>query len=234
VSIHAIVSRRGFLRAGAAVVVGATAIACASAPPVQSEGPAANAEEALQRLMDGNKRYVANKSVSLNESASRRVAVAAGQQPFATIFGCIDSRVPPELVFDRGLGDLFVIRTAGQVVDSAVLGSLEFTVAEVHVPLLMVLGHENCGAVKATLETLEAGATAEADINYLVEGIRPAVEKAGGRSGDEIENVVRVNVELVVERLKETSVLSQAVEKGELRIVGARYDLDTGVVELIA
>jgi carbonic anhydrase len=236
VSTHTILSRRDFLRVGGLVVLSVTTAACAPAtePTVQSEGPASNADEALQRLVDGNKRYSTNKSINLNETESRRVEVASGQKPFATIFSCIDSRVPPELIFDRGLGDLFVIRTAGQVLDSAVLGSLEFTVAEVHVPLVMVLGHENCGAVKATVETLEANATAEADINYLVEGIRPAVEKAHGQPGDEIDNVVRANVELMVERLKESPILSEALEKGELKIVGARYDLDTGVVEMIA
>jgi carbonic anhydrase len=184
--------------------------------------------------MDGNKRYVANKSISLNESESRRVEVAAGQEPFATIFSCIDSRVPPELIFDRGLGDLFVIRTAGQVLDSAVLGSLQFTVGEAHVPLVMVLGHENCGAVNETRNALKANTEAEADINYLVEGIRPAFDKAQGQPGDEIDNIVRANVELVVERLKESPILREAIEKGELKIVGARYDLDAGAVELIA
>jgi carbonic anhydrase len=237
-SIQTLLSRRDFLRVGGVVVLAATTAACAPAPAAQttaqSEGPVDSADQALQRLMDGNKRYVANKSIDLNESESRRVEVAAGQKPFATIFSCIDSRVPPELVFDRGLGDLFVIRTAGQVVDSAVLGSLEFTVAEVHVPLVMVLGHENCGAVKATVETVAANVKAEAEINYLVEGIRPAVEKVHGQSGDEIDNVVRANVELVVDRLKESPILSEAIEKSALKIVGARYDLNTGAVELIA
>ncbi len=193
-----------------------------------------NADEALQKLMEGNERYVANKSTDLNKSQSRRVELANGQSPFATIFSCVNSRVPPELVFDRGLGDLFVIRTAGHVIDHAVLGSLEFGVAELKIPLLMVLGHEKCGAVKATVEAVEHNATAEAEINWLVDGIRPAVEEVKGQSGDLLDNAVKANVSLTVERLKESAILSEALEKSELRIVGGRYDLDTGMVEIIA
>jgi carbonic anhydrase len=137
------------------------------------------------------------------------------------------------LIFDRGLGDLFVIRTAGQVLDNAVLGSLQFGVAELKIPLLVVLGHEKCGAVKATVEAVENNATAEAEINWLVDGIRPAVEAAKAQSGDLLDNAVKANVSLTVEHLKGSSILSEAVESGELKIVGARYDLDTGLVEVI-
>jgi carbonic anhydrase len=206
--------------------------ACAPAQ-AKVEVPVADANEALQRLREGNERYVANKSIDLNESQSRRIELAKGQQPFATIFSCVDSRVPPELIFDRGLGDLFVIRTAGQVIDKAVLGSLEFGVAELKIPLLMVLGHEKCGAVKATVEAVEHNASAEAEINWLVDGIRPAVEAAKTQSGDLLDNAVKANVSLTVERLKGSSILSGASEKGDLKIVGARYDLDTGLVEII-
>jgi carbonic anhydrase len=145
----------------------------------------------------------------------------------------VDSRVPPELVFDRGLGDLFVIRTAGQVIDTAVLGSLEFGVAELKIPLLMVLGHEKCGAVKATIETVEKGGTAEADIEALVNGIRPAVEHAKGEAGDLLDNAVKANVVAVVQKLKQSPILKEAIEQGKLTIVGARYDLDTGAVETL-
>jgi len=193
-----------------------------------------NADEALQRLREGNERYVANKSTDLNESQSRRVELAQGQNPFATIFSCVDSRVPPELVFDRGLGDLFVIRTAGHVIDNAVLGSLEYGVAELKIPLLMVLGHEKCGAVKATVEAVEKNVTAEAEINWLVDGIRPAVEEVKAQPGDLLDNAVKANVMLTVERLKGSAILSEALEKSELRIVGGRYDLDTGMVDIIA
>jgi len=230
-------SRRNFLRLSPLTLAGALLAACAPAAPAPStatpEAPVTNADEALQRLLKGNQRYVAHKSTDVNESESRRVELAQGQKPFATIFSCVDSRVPPELVFDRGLGDLFVIRTAGQVIDNAVLGSLEYGVAELHIPLLLVLGHEKCGAVKATIETLESHATAAAEINWLVEGIRPAVEKVKDQGGDVLDNAVKANVELIVERLQAAPILSEAVAKGELKIVGGRYDLDTGVVEII-
>jgi carbonic anhydrase len=225
-------SRREFLKASGLTAVSVTLAACAPTQ-VSTEAPVTNADEALQRLLEGNERYVANKSIDLNESQSRRVELAKGQNPFATIFSCVDSRVPPELVFDRGLGDLFVIRTAGQVVDNAVLGSLEFGVAELKIPLLVVLGHESCGAVKATVEAVENNATAEAEINWLVDGIRPAVEEAKTQSGDLLDNAVKANVFLTDERLKGSPILSEAVETGELKIVGARYDLNTGAVEVI-
>ena len=226
-------SRRDFLKVSGLTTAGMALAACAPAQ-VNVESTVANSDEALQRLLEGNQRYAANKSIDLNESQSRRLEVAKGQSPFATIFSCVDSRVPPELIFDRGLGDLFVIRTAGQVIDNAVLGSLEFGVAELKIPLLMVLGHEKCGAVKAAVEAVENNATAEAEINWLVDGIRPAVEAAQTQSGDLLDNAVKANVSLTVERLKGSSILSEAVENGGLKIVGARYDLDTGVVEVIA
>jgi carbonic anhydrase len=229
-------SRRDFLRVSGFTTAAATLAACASTSALQSpptsEAEVTNADEALARLLEGNQRYAANTSTGLNESEARRIEVAKGQKPFATILGCVDSRVPPELVFDRGLGDLFVIRTAGQVLDNAVLGSLEFGVAELHIPLLLVLGHEKCGAVKATLEAVESNSTAEADINWLVEGIRPAVEKVHGQAGDALDNAVKANIELTVNRLKSSAILAEAMEKGELKIIGARYDLDTGLVDV--
>jgi carbonic anhydrase len=224
-------SRRDFLKASSLTTISIALAACAPAQ-VNVEAPVANADEALQRLLEGNQRYAANRSTDLNESQSRRAELAMGQSPFATIFSCVDSRVPPELIFDRGLGDLFVIRTAGQVIDKAVLGSLEFGVAELKIPLLMVLGHEKCGAVKATVEAVENNAEAEAEINWLVDGIRPAVAAAKGQSGDLLDNAVKANVGLTVERLKGSPILSEAISKGELKIVGGLYDLDTGIVEI--
>ena len=225
-------SRRDFLKTSGMTFISMALAACAPTQ-VEVEKPVANADEALQILLEGNQRYAANKSIDLNESQSRRAEVAGGQSPFATIFSCVDSRVPPELIFDRGLGDLFVIRTAGQVLDSAVLGSLQFGVAELKIPLLVVLGHEKCGAVKATVEAVENNAAAEAEINWLVDGIRPAVDAAKTKSGDLLDNAVKANVSLTVKHLKTSSILLEAVETGELKIVGARYDLDTGLVEVI-
>ena len=178
------VSRRALLRRGLTalgVVSIAPALSACEVPFLSSgtepfEMPVETPEEAITRLLEGNARFVRGKSTTINESAQRRSKIAQRQRPFATIFSCVDSRVPPELVFDRGLGDLFVIRTAGNVVDSAVMGSLEYGAYELEIPLLLVLGHKGCGAVKATMETIKSGGKAEGSIAYLVEAIRPAVE----------------------------------------------------------
>lgn len=177
-------SRRTFLRRGAAAlgVVAATPILAACDIPYITkkteavELPVEDGEEALKRLMEGNKRYAKGKSTDINESLARRAKVVKRQRPFAMVFSCVDSRVPPELVFDRGLGDLFVIRTAGEVVDSAVMGSLEYGAYELEIPLLLVLGHEKCGAVKATMEAVASGGEVDGSIGYLVDALRPAVE----------------------------------------------------------
>ncbi|MFN9645160.1 MAG: carbonic anhydrase [Cyanobacteriota bacterium] len=185
--------------------------------------------DSLQRLLEGNQRYVANRS-KLDESPRRRVDVAAAQHPFAAIFSCVDSRVPPELIFDQGLGDLMVIRTAGQVIDKAVLGSLEFAVAECQVPLIVVLGHERCGALKVAIEALAKAAPAEAEMEYLVEELAPAVHQGRLLGGDGWLEAVRAQIERMVVRLRHSPILSEAVAAGRLRIVGACYDLDSGLV----
>ncbi|OQY43835.1 MAG: hypothetical protein B6240_11645 [Desulfobacteraceae bacterium 4572_87] len=188
-------------------------------------------EKALKRLLEGNQRYVNNKP-ELDESARRRIEVAPAQKPFATILSCVDARVPPELIFDQGLGDLFVIRTAGQVLDRAVLGSLEFGVAELQIPVLVVLGHEHCGAVKAALDVLEQQGVAEAEIEYLVEALTPAIEQGKRMGGDVWDQAVRAQIELLVEQLKHSEILSTGVENGTLKIVGMLYNLETGLVDI--
>jgi carbonic anhydrase len=192
-----------------------------------------NADIALQILMDGNQRFTSGQANCPHRNESRRREVASGQKPFAAILGCSDSRVPPEIIFDCGLGDLFIVRTAGHVIDRAVLGSLELGVVELGVPLILVLGHENCGAVKETLEVLDGHAQAHGQMISLVEGIQPAVEKARGKAGDRVDNVVRANVELTVNQLNNSSIISAAIETGQIQVIGARYDLHSGVVEII-
>lgn len=192
-----------------------------------------NPEEAFQFLIDGNHRYVSGQMKFPHRDEVRRKEVASGQKPFAAILGCADSRVPPEIIFDCGLGDLFIMRTAGQVLDRAVLGSLELGVVELGVPLILVLGHGGCGAVKETLEVLEGHAQAHGQISALVESIQPAVEKVKGKAGDLVDNVVRANVELIVMQLKNSPLLAEALTKGQVKIVGGRYDLHSGVVEII-
>ncbi|MCX6018640.1 MAG: carbonic anhydrase [Chloroflexi bacterium] len=228
-------NRRQFLALSGIAIAGATLGAAApatAAAPAAAEKPVTNADEALKRLMEGNVRFVSDKTIDPNQTTARRTELAKGQKPFATILSCVDSRVPPEIVFDRGLGDLFVIRTAGQVIDKAVLGSIEFGAAELGIPLIVVMGHEKCGAVKATIETLEKGAKAPGAIEYLVEGIAPAVEAVKGKSGDMLDNAVQANVDISVATLKKSTILAGLLKAGKIKIVGARYDLDSGKVEL--
>jgi carbonic anhydrase len=191
------------------------------------------ANEALRRLAEGNRRYVANQAAHPNATPGRRAEVAQGQKPLAMILGCADSRVPPELIFDCGLGDLFVVRTAGHVLDSAVLGSLEYGVVELQIPLLIVLGHEQCGAVKATLEAIGSEAAPEGEIGRLVAAIRPAAVRSWSAPGNRLDNAVRANVELAIERLNSSARIADALQAGALRIIGARYGLTTGLVELM-
>jgi carbonic anhydrase len=250
--------RRSVLRWAAVLGGGAVLAACASkdkptssekkekddehgqsAPPATArhEAPAqaVTADQALAKLKEGNARFVAGGPTHPDQTAARRTELAGGQHPFALIHACVDSRVPPEVVFDQGLGDLFVIRTAGQVLDRAVRGSIEYGVLELKIPLLVVLGHEKCGAVKATLEAVEKKAAAMGnDIDALVEGIKPAVEHAESQhSADPLDAAVRFNVANVVADLGKDVPLANAVRAGTLRIVGARYDLDTGAVEYL-
>jgi carbonic anhydrase len=160
------------------------------------------------------------------------MAVSQSQQPFAIVFSCVDSRVPPELVFDRGLGDLLVIRTAGHVVDKAVLGSLQFGVAVLKIPLLVVMGHERCGAVESAIDLIGRNERAPAEINDVVEGIRPAVERFPGKGVEAADQVIKANTDLTVDRLKAIPIMAEAIGQGKLRIVGAYCDLDTGVVHM--
>jgi carbonic anhydrase len=192
-----------------------------------------SADAALNRLIEGNRRFATDKAIAPNRSESRRIEITRGQHPFAIILGCVDSRVPPELIFDQGLGDLFVIRSAGQVIDDAILGSIEFGVAELGIPLILVLGHSKCGAVTATIETLEKNLPVEGAIGTLVENIKPAVGRAKGHGEQLIDQAARMNVALEINRLKESPILSGAIKGGRTKIVGAFYNLSTGLVEIM-
>ena len=200
-----------------------------------SQGAMLSPDEALERLMEGNQRWVMGAPVHPDQSVDRRALLASGQQPFAVVFSCVDSRVPPELVFDQGLGNVFVIRTAAHVIDNAALGSIEYGVEEFHIPLIVVMGHQSCGAVVATVEVVEQNGQAPGQIDALVRGIRPAVEEAHHMDGDVVDNAVRANTAMTVAALKASQpILAEHVAHGDLKIVGARYDLDTGIVDIIA
>lgn len=193
-----------------------------------------NADEALKRLMDGNARFVALKQQHPNLHIDRRLALRQKQEPFAIILGCADSRVSAELVFDAGLGDLFVCRVAGNVADDAVLGSIEYAVEHLGSNLIMVLGHARCGAVAAAVNVVEKDIALSGHVNSLIEAIEPAVHAVKGEGGDLVDAAVRENVRRVVARLRRTRpILHKAVESGRVKVVGARYDLDNGRIELI-
>jgi carbonic anhydrase len=205
--------------------------------PERVDAEALSPAEALARLVEGNSRFVATAPAHPDQGRHRREVLRAAQHPFASIFACADSRVPPEVVFDQGLGDLFVVRSAGQVVDGAILGTLEFGVAQLWTPLLVVLGHSHCGAVRATVEAVETHAPAtETHIDTLVAGIIPAVSDAesDGATGEDLLRAAAVhNVERVVARLRSAPVISAAVEAGTVEVVGAFYHLSTGAVEVL-
>jgi carbonic anhydrase len=189
-----------------------------------------NAYSALEKLIAGNQRYINDRLSHYHQSGSRMRAISAAQHPFAIILGCADSRVPPEIIFDLGLGDLFVIRVAGNILDDAILGSIEYAVEELGTPLVLVLGHERCGAVMATVKH----AHVLGHISTLIDAIQPAVDRVKHHPGDLLDNAVRANIELVVEQLKSSMPVAKLVEHAKLKIVGAQYRLDCGSVEIIA
>lgn len=199
-----------------------------------SEGP--SADEVLRRLLEGNQRFVKGETTGPRRTPEDFRPLAAGQRPGAIIVGCADSRVPPELIFDQGVGDLFIVRVAGNVVGGGgalVKGSIEYGVAELGVPLVMVLGHSECGAIKAAIKHMDDRDALPGAIGELVNRLRPAVAKTKGMAGDRLENTIRANVALGVETLRALRpVMAPAVARGRVRVVGAVYDLRTGGVAL--
>jgi len=185
-------------------------------------------DTALAELKTGNDHHVQHRYQHPHETLERQRELVKGQHPHAEILSCADSRVPPEIIFDQGLGDLFVVRVAGNIATDAELASLEYGAAHLQIPLLVVMGHEHCGAVTAAVE----GGNPEGHIGTLVELLRPAVENSRSLTGDRVENAVRANVELVVKQLRNsTPLLSELVSHNKLKIVGGVYSLDTGKVD---
>lgn len=183
--------------------------------------------------MDGNARFVSGNVTHPDQSAERRAETVSAQHPFAVIVGCSDSRVPPEIIFDQGIGDLFVVRTAGEVMDDASIGSIEYAVEHLNMPLVVVLGHDSCGAVKAAVD----GGEAQGRIAGLVEAIKPAVDEAKGeaKNGNQtLSLAIDNNIKNVVNELNSTDpILSKYVKEGKLKIIGAQYHLDSGRVDLL-
>jgi carbonic anhydrase len=205
-----------------------------AAPPQRDDEAEVTAKAAKERLEQGNARFVAGRPLFPDQAVSRRDTVAEAQHPFAAVLSCADSRVPPETLFDQGLGDLFVVRSLGQVVDHAVLGSLQYGVEHLGVSLLVVLGHSACGAVKATIEAAAGAKPNGTDVDALVAGMTPAVKEAKGLGAqdDELLDVsIQINVEHIVENLKQAAVIGEAASLRKIKVVGGLYDLATGEVE---
>jgi carbonic anhydrase len=197
-----------------------------------------SAREALERLKEGNKRFVSDVRGHSTLGKTRRNELVAGQEPFAIILGCSDSRVPAEIIFDQGLGDLFVIRVAGNIVAPSQVGSIEFAADLFSTRLVVVLGHSSCGAVQATLEQLERPTESRSpNRRAIVDRIRPSVEtllETDLRHDHEAleEHAIRANIRASVNQLRHGSpILEELIEKNELVIVGAEYSLETGLVE---
>lgn len=206
-----------------------------TATPAQTSPRPMGAAEALSALLDGNRRFVAGEPHHGHEiSAAAEAAASGGQEPYAVVIGCIDSRVPLEAVFDQNFGSICVVRSGGTVLDRAVVGSVEFAVSELKVPLVMVLGHERCGAVAATVDAVRTGRRPPGALGYLVEEITPSVVAAGPDEPDAVERAIRVHIGATVARLHAEPELRAAVDgESGVRIVGAIYDLDTGEVTLL-
>jgi carbonic anhydrase len=189
------------------------------------------AEAALQKLKEGNERYVLDHVEHPHEGAQRRVDLSGAQHPFAIILGCADSRVVPELIFDQGVGDLFVLRVAGNVADDAVIASIEYAVEHLGTRLVVVLGHEKCGAVMAAINH----AFSEGKLNSLISYIEPAVKVGQVSGGNIVSNTVKAHVNLMVQAIQSTDpILSHEVQSGTMKVVPAYYRLATGQVDFLS
>ncbi len=230
-------SRRHFLVTASAAAITASTLHSNLALAAPRTTPAPSPDEVLRMMQEGNARFVAGASTHPRRTPNDFKPLAAGQAPIACIIACSDSRVTPEILFDLGIGDLFVVRVAGNYVSGAgptVKGSIEYAVAELGVSLVLVLGHSQCGAVKAAIQHLHDKDALPGAINDLVNTIKPAVLESEKLPGDPLENAIRANVRRGVERLNTLQpIIGPAVKSGKIKIAGAVYDLATGKVQTI-
>jgi carbonic anhydrase len=229
-------ARRGFLKLASAAIFSSGFLAQLKAAENNAPPKPQNVlspDDALERLMKGNDRYVQGK-MNPHDYISERPALALGQNPFAGILGCADSRVGPEYAFDVGRGDVFVCRVAGNFAEVNSIASFEYAIAVLGTPLILVLGHSKCGAVDAAVNAVKDSKEFPGHIPSLVDAIRPAVQAAQDQAGDLLDNAIKQNVILNVEKLKTGSeILGEAIRAGKLKITGGTYSLDTGRVTLI-
>lgn len=228
------ISRRNLFKFGATAV--GTGLVTSKLGIDLLDAPAAEAKQnltpdgAIEKLMQGNKRFANQKTNQPNRGSFRLREVAKGQNPFAAILGCADSRVPGEIVFDQGLGDLFVVRVAGNVATPEEIGSLEFGTLVLGAKAILVLGHSSCGAVKATID----GKPVPGKIGSILDQIKPALAMSKDEPGDKLKNVTIANIKGQIEVLKTSPVISDLIKAGKLKIVGGFYNLDTGIVTPVA
>lgn len=228
-------SRRGLLGAGAASMafLGGLALPASAQTELPAAPNAISPHAALARLMEGNARYVAN-APQVKDFSAGRAARAQAQYPFVGLVSCSDSRVAPELAFDQGPGEVFVVRLAGNFVNDDGLASLEYGVKVLGIPLLMVLGHSNCGAVDAAIKVVKDRIELPGHLPQLINAIKPAVEASAGQPGNALDNAIVANVRLNVKRLIEAKpILAEAVAAGKVKVVGAVYDIGTGKVSMV-
>jgi carbonic anhydrase len=239
-------SRRAFLAKGAVatggILAGAALAGCGSGTATVAASTTTtfphvtNGDDALARLVAGNNRFVSGKPTHQGRTSARQVELVDTQSPFAIILGCSDSRVSPEIIFDQGIGDLFVVRVAGNTaMDPILLGSIEYSVEELGSVLLMVLGHENCGAVKAALSEVQKGTKFPGDIGNLLGPVVPAAQSVGTLpAASQLDAAIKQNVMNQVQSLNSSPALLQpAVTAGQLKVVGAEYTLRTGKVTIL-
>jgi len=201
------------------------------ADPAHPDQPSVAPAEAIAKLKEGNGRYTTGSLQHPGQTTDRRTELSNVQQPFAVIVGCSDSRVPPEIVFDQGLGDLFIVRVAGNVMNDEGLGSIEYAVDHLGSRLILVLGHQRCGAVDAAKQTIAAKGKAPGHIESLVMAIKPAVQAT---AKDDLDTTIKANVKNVVQALRSsTPILKGEVDSGKIQVVGGYYSLDTGAVTFL-
>ncbi|BBZ79006.1 carbonic anhydrase [Mycolicibacterium anyangense] len=241
-------SRRAWFGVAGASVAAAALSACGSStqtastttvtvpasPTFATESPRANisdADMALTELKQGNLRFVESRMMHPDQNPDARLALSKAQSPYAIVLSCSDSRLPPEVVFDQGLGDLFVVRVAGNIVDPAGMGSIEYAVGHLGSPLIVVLAHQNCGAVSATLESLQTHTLPHGDIEALVTAITPAVAIAEKNSGpDLLTSAIKANADQSRDQILQSKELKPALDAGKLKVVTGYYSLDDGTV----
>ena len=229
-------SRRSFFRSACC---GSMGLAASMAAPqifaADAKKTTLTADQALALLKEGNTKSLTDSPIRAVQGRERRLEIARGQTPFAVLVSCSDSRVPPEVLFGRGLGELFIVRNAGNTVDTVALGSIEYAIAVLGVPLVVVLGHERCGAVEAALSVVEKNTVFPGSLNQMIEPILPAalIARSSGAKGEELlDAAVRENIRRVVTRIRNSEpVLMNPIKAGKVRVVGARYDLDDGQVD---